>query len=587
MNAIEQIEQLKEELSRTTNKQKQAGLLLDILGKYEDIQSTAGESLLPQLAAICAELNDQTITARYHFLKSCVRGNKNEFAEALDELDIAIQLYTDLELKQQLAECYNSSGALYMRQNLNVEALASYLKALKLAEEIGDERMIGLASFNMGIISHAQGNSDEALARFEKGRLVAEKLGLKSMLISCFQNIGAVYVAKNMLNEGRESYLKGLDIAISVGNYWLASSIYSNLGLIYVQQNDYDTALQHYQKAIDLFTKTGDEQELLAPLINMGELYWLKKQNDVARSYLNRVITIAEKINAQGELREALRIMYLLNKEEGDAGSALSFYERYVAVNDELMSTENSRKIASLQFEYHIEQKENEVRLEREKKEELQKAYNLLDTEKQRSENLLLNILPAEVAEELKQHGKTNARLFDNVTVLFTDFKGFTTVSEKLSPQQLVNELHACFSGFDMILEKHGIEKIKTVGDAYLAICGLPVATPHHAVNMVQAAIEIRNFMLHRKKHHPDTFEIRIGLHSGSVVAGIVGIKKFAYDIWGDTVNTAARMEQNGQAGKINISQQTYELVKHRFSCEYRGEIEAKNKGLQKMYFVE
>ncbi len=220
-----------------------------------------------------------------------------------------------------------------------------------------------------------------------------------------------------------------------------------------------------------------------------------------------------------------------------------------------------------------------------------------IQDEKKRSDNLLLNILPVEVADELKEKGYSDARYFDNVTVLFTDFKSFTTVSEKLKPQQLVDELNTCFSAFDEIIGKYNIEKIKTVGDAYLAVSGLPLANPNHAEDMVQAAIEIRDFMYKRKQetHQSglETFEIRIGIHSGSVVAGIVGLKKFAYDIWGDTVNTAARMEQNGEAGKVNISEATYQLLTrnstlsgYKYSFEYRGEIEAKNKGKLKMYFV-
>jgi len=207
--------------------------------------------------------------------------------------------------------------------------------------------------------------------------------------------------------------------------------------------------------------------------------------------------------------------------------------------------------------------------------------------QKERSEELLLNILPSEVAEELKDKGSAKAKLFDDVTVLFTDFVSFTNASERLSPQQLVDELNACFSAFDKIMAKYNIEKIKTVGDGYIAVSGLPLADINHAENIVKAAIEIREFMLSRRLElGENTFEIRIGVHCGSVVAGIVGVKKFAYDIWGDTVNIAARMEQNSEAGKINISQTTYELVKDKFTCIYRGEIEAKNKGKLKMYFV-
>ncbi len=210
-----------------------------------------------------------------------------------------------------------------------------------------------------------------------------------------------------------------------------------------------------------------------------------------------------------------------------------------------------------------------------------------LKQEKEKSENILLNILPAEVADEIKQKGSADAKQYDNVTVLFTDFVNFTKAAEALSPKELVNELHTCFKAFDEIIDKYGIEKIKTIGDAYLAVCGLPLAKGEHAVATVKAAIEIRDFMkTHVQEAMGKSFSIRIGIHSGSVVAGIVGVKKYAYDIWGDTVNTAARMEQSGESGKINISGATYELVKNTFECEYRGKVKAKNKGEIDMYFV-
>lgn len=221
-------------------------------------------------------------------------------------------------------------------------------------------------------------------------------------------------------------------------------------------------------------------------------------------------------------------------------------------------------------------------------KEEIEKQHEELKEEKKKSDDLLLNILPEEVAEELKESGSSEAKFYDHVTVLFTDFVAFTKAGERMSPGELVSELHSCFKAFDEIISRYDIEKIKTIGDAYLAVCGLPAADPDHAEKMVRAAMDIRAFMLERKAAVGEkTFEIRIGIHSGSVVAGIVGVKKFAYDIWGDTVNTAARMEQNSEAGKINISQTTYDMVKDKFNCVYRGQITAKNKGELKMYFVE
>ncbi|MFM9944626.1 MAG: adenylate/guanylate cyclase domain-containing protein [Bacteroidia bacterium] len=212
--------------------------------------------------------------------------------------------------------------------------------------------------------------------------------------------------------------------------------------------------------------------------------------------------------------------------------------------------------------------------------------YSELDEEKQKSEDLLLNILPPEIAHELKQKGKSEARQFEHVTVLFTDFVNFTGISETLSPKELVSEIDLCFKTFDDIIEKHGLEKIKTIGDAYLAVCGMPEEDSKHAINTAQAALDIRKFIIKRKSEG-GKFEIRIGMHSGPLVAGIVGVKKFAYDIWGDTVNTAARMEQKSEPGKINISGATYELIKNHFTCTHRGKIEAKNKGMIDMYFVE
>ncbi|MCT4624171.1 MAG: hypothetical protein N4A46_11155, partial [Schleiferiaceae bacterium] len=224
---------------------------------------------------------------------------------------------------------------------------------------------------------------------------------------------------------------------------------------------------------------------------------------------------------------------------------------------------------------------------------DIRKKKDQIEKEKERSDELLLNILPSEVADELKEKGSSDARLMDEVSVLFTDFKGFTAMSENLSPKQLVDDLHDCFSAFDKICEKHGIEKIKTIGDAYMAAAGIPTAKESHVEDVIEAALEIRDYIEQMKKKKAEAgelyFEIRIGVHTGPVVAGIVGIKKFQYDIWGDTVNTASRMESSGSPGKVNISDPAYQLIKDdaRFTFEERGKVMAKGKGELTMWFVE
>lgn len=209
-----------------------------------------------------------------------------------------------------------------------------------------------------------------------------------------------------------------------------------------------------------------------------------------------------------------------------------------------------------------------------------------LSLQKKKSDDLLLNILPEEVAEELKDKGNAVARHFKNVTVLFSDFVNFTSIAERAGPEFLVNELHTYFKAFDDIMGRHGLEKIKTIGDAYLAVSGLPVENEEHAQKAVLAALDMLAYV---REMHGDghAFKVRIGINSGPLVAGIVGVKKFAYDIWGDTVNMASRMESNSEAGKVNISQSTFDLVKDKFVCTYRGKINAKNKGDVDMYFVE
>ncbi len=226
-------------------------------------------------------------------------------------------------------------------------------------------------------------------------------------------------------------------------------------------------------------------------------------------------------------------------------------------------------------------------------KDELAKQNVTITKEKKRSDELLLNILPSETAEELKQYGSAKAKNYDTVTVLFTDFKGFSHHAEKLTPEELVAKLDHCFKAFDRIMGEYNIEKIKTIGDAYMAAAGLPKTNTSNPVDAVRAGLKIRDFMLMYKEEckskGQEPFEIRIGIHTGPVVAGIVGIKKFAYDIWGDAVNLASRMESSGEVGKVNISQSTFEHLKDRkeFSFVSRGMIKAKNKGEVEMYFVE
>ena len=225
-----------------------------------------------------------------------------------------------------------------------------------------------------------------------------------------------------------------------------------------------------------------------------------------------------------------------------------------------------------------------------EQNEELRRLNDELAREKRKTEELLLNILPGGVAEELKRTGVVEPVFFESVTVLFTDFKGFTHIASTMSPKQLLDELDYYFSHFDTIIGRHGLEKLKTIGDAYMCAGGLPTPFEGNALAVVQAAWEMQQFMARdhaqRKAAGRTAWALRIGINTGALMAGVIGKKKFAYDIWGDTVNIASRLESNGEADRINISRSTHEAIRDHFECEYRGKLPVKNAGEIDMYFV-
>ncbi|MFC2149041.1 adenylate/guanylate cyclase domain-containing protein, partial [Bacteroidota bacterium] len=333
--------------------------------------------------------------------------------------------------------------------------------------------------------------------------------------------------------------------------------------------------------------------------------------------FSQRSLDLAKKYGLKKQISESNLQLSELYDKNGDPVTSYKHYKEHIAYRDSLINLEKVQQIADLRTNYEVSQKQIEVDLADQRRKNqrnisiataigllmfllmaiglyrrnkfIRKTKQLIEIEKERSDKLLRNILPEETALELKEKGKVKAKKYDAVTVLFSDFKGFTSYSEKLSPEALVETVDFYFSKFDAIIEKHGLEKIKTIGDAYMCAGGLHDNEKDHASRMVLAAIEIASFVEETKNDLAAsdlTFDIRIGINTGPVVAGVVGTNKFAYDIWGDAVNVASRMESNSEAGKINISENTYELIKDGYDCTFRGEIEVKNRGKLKMYFV-
>lgn len=513
----------------------------------------------------------------------------------------------------------NNVARTYLDENNFKAALEYAFKTVRLGLETNNEDKVVVAYYNISGLYRQLGDLGKEKEYALKTKEVAEKTGSKVHLMRSYESLGDIFGNEKNADSAIYYYEQALDIVGELQHPHVPPSLYSGLGIALMDDRQFERALNVFEKLLKESQGTGDKYyEAWADRL-IGMVYMNQSNSSAGNDkqnlrraipYLNKSLTYFEETNDNYSLSttyEPLSQAYYLL---GDYKQAYSSHVNFKKYADSLKSVEQGKAIAGLEAKANYDrkyiadsiqnaeaQKLTAVKLQR------QKTFTysgigvaiilsilafFIAKERKKADSLLLNILPSEVATELKKKGESDARLFDNVTVLFTDFVGFTKVSEQLTPQELVRELDVCFKAFDEIMGKFHIEKIKTIGDAYLAVCGLPIHDAMHAEQVIKAAMEIRDFMINRHQQLGDrTFDIRIGIHSGEVVAGIVGVKKFAYDIWGDTVNTAARMEQNSEAGKINISQTTYELVKDKFTCTYRGELEAKNKGMLKMYFVD
>ncbi|MBC8024279.1 MAG: hypothetical protein H7Y14_14235 [Burkholderiales bacterium] len=317
----------------------------------------------------------------------------------------------------------------------------------------------------------------------------------------------------------------------------------------------------------------------------------LVKRNPVARYFVAANVFTFAGIGVAIAGEEGLVPGMLLTTLGPQIGTALEalLLSRGLAYRMNLIKAELAEKRLAEERLRREQQEEQSAFLEEQKVALEQKVAERtaeLSAERERSEVLLRNILPDSIAEELKRDGRSTPRRHEEVSILFTDFAGFTQTVSTIPPQRMVGELNEIFHGFDEIVERHGLEKIKTIGDAYMAAAGVPDALDHHAEKCVRAALEMQAWLARRNESSSMKWDLRIGVHSGPVVAGVVGRKKYAYDIWGDTVNIASRMESSGAPGRVNVSAYTYDLIRDRFECEYRGKVEAKGKGQIDMYFV-
>ncbi|MBI4931426.1 MAG: tetratricopeptide repeat protein [Bacteroidetes bacterium] len=545
----------------------------------------------------------------------------NDDRDVLNYASQSMQLAEKLNYKKGIADASNNVGYAYMNLGDIPKALEYYHRSLKIQEELSvqetdstavRESKIGIANSlnNIAYVYDNQGDITMALEYFHKSLTIREEIKDKAGTAQSLNNIGVVYNKKGDVPNSLECFQKSLSLHEELKDKNGIGGALSNIGTIYHKAGDISKALEYYQKSLAIRETINDKAGIANTLINIGGIFFIQKNYSKAEKYFIRSLQLAKEIGFPASIRNASNQLSNIYSVQSKFKQAFEMQVLFKKMADSISNEETRKSSVKKQMQYDFEKKEQSIKSVQDKKDAVANAesrkqklitgftvFGLLFTavfaffifrERKKSEKLLLNILPIETARELKTSGKAKAKHYEQVTVMFTDFKGFTNIAEKLSAEELVSELDFLFKKFDEIISNYQIEKIKTIGDAYMCASGLPTPNNNHAENIVNASLEMQNWMTSQN----GKWQLRIGIHTGPVTAGVVGNKKFAYDIWGDTVNIAARMEQSGESGKINISGNTYQfispvLVEKGWEVKHRGKIPAKNIGEVDMYFIE
>lgn len=545
-----------------------------------------------------AQKGDKAGEAEAHLTLGLIHlEQKGDHATAKTHLLKAATLYGAVNNQKDRSLVFNKLGVLFSEIQQYSESISYFKKELALLESMQDQAAIAVANMNIGTILTYQGQHQEAIPYFQKSLDFAATSSGKEEVARYHNQIGAAYTQSGSYEKAEHHFDKAKNLAIQASAKSLLAEVYKNMAELYMKTGDTKKALHYNEEYTDMRNTVLNEQS-----VNVVDVVSDKKEQEkkqVESALQGEKSKVQEK---DRELSEKEKVVTNLSMEK----DVLEITKAGLEKDKEIL--EKEKALTQLELDYQIKLRNYlilglgiflmlgviiffQYRKQRKTNRELTKRKAEIEAGKKRSDDLLLNILPASTAEELKQNGKVEAKHYEEVTVLFTDFKDFTKVSEQLSPAELVKLIDRYFSEFDRIIKKHGVEKIKTIGDAYMCGGGLPDNNQTHAMDVANAALEIQQYILkenrERQGQNLPVLPIRLGIHTGPVVAGVVGINKFQYDIWGDTVNTASRMESGSEPGKINISGFTYELLQQEFQCVYRGKIEAKNKGHIDMYFLE
>lgn len=610
-------------LRRQLGDKKGVASLYNNLGNILEAQGKGVEALsnFQQSLKILEDLGDSVRIARATYSMALVHESLGNYPEALNLLYEFLGFVEPRNDREEIAAGYNMIGNIKSEIELTREAMDWYNKARVIREELEDVWSLAITYQNLGV------NEDNLGERFYDEGQADSAIVHHQLALGWLDKAYRIYEQNDDLS-GKADILNNRGVVEkNLGSAWKLKGDPSRA------EGAWKEALAHLIAARAIRKELGDQVGVIETLNGLGDVARRQGRLQAALNYTNQYFQLAQETGNTKFIRNGWKDLAKVYKEMGQwklAYECQKTFEdlRWEEFNDKRVKDYERREVlyGDLKKQIRLEKQEQEIALQEARLSEArtrQRAlmggglalallalllYNryriknkankdlaeknvIIDAERKKSDDLLLNILPATTARELKETGRAQARHYDSVTVLFTDFSGFTATAAKLAPADLVAELDTCFRAFDTITSRHGIEKIKTIGDAYLCVGGLPEEREGHALDAVNAAMEMQNFMENRARQLEQDgrpfFRMRAGIHTGPVVAGVVGDRKFAYDIWGDTVNTAARMESNSEPGRINLSASTWALVRDQVPCTSRGAIEAKGKGMLEMYFVE
>lgn len=547
----------------------------------------------------------------------------------------ALTLAERLGYQKGIANSFNTIGVTYYYQGWYDIALGYHQKSLAIRKSLNDTAGIGHSTNNIGLIYMGQRKHEESLTYLLEALHIYKTLNRTPSIAAAYNNIGTIYRRQKRLDSAAKMHEEAIKTLEGKNNRAGMALSYNSLGGVLEDAGSFSEALRLQEQALKLYEEIPNHKGIVNSLYASASVLAKMKRFPEALTNLRRAIDIATAMDSRPELRDCLELLSQIEESIGNIQGALFNFKRFEALKDSLISEEAAARSAEFNAKYDTERKAKQIelltaqrqrqyvernlllalvtaslmavglfytryRIKRKSETALQNANaqlqeknDLLSQARSIAETLLLNVLPKPIARRMQAGELRIAEHFSDVTVLFADIVDFTQLASDLHPEELVSLLDAIFTDFDALAERYNLEKIKTIGDAYMAVCGIPEPNPQHCLNVVRFALDmlrvIEKYSIHGAPQLPTSdnhLRLRIGIHTGAVVAGVIGKKKFSYDLWGDTVNIASRLESHGVAGEIHCSQEVYEMLQESCIFEMRGETELKGSITMTTYFL-